>query len=144
MTRRVGVLLIGLLFSIAASARAQEAELGKVLDRLAAAWARADAGSLAALGARKGISIDVDGKPIGPLTHRQAAAVLRNVFVGRSTDTLSKGLARIVGGQPPRAFGELSWTVRAQGTTIPERTTVFLALVWEGNAWRITQIRLLR
>jgi len=144
MSRRVATILIGLLLSIAATASAQEAELGKVLDRLAAAWARADAATLAALSARNGVSIDVDGEPIGPLSPRQAAAVLRNIFVGRSTDTLSKGLVRIVGGQPPRAFGELSWTVRTQGTSIPEKTKVFLALVWEGNAWRITQIRLLR
>lgn len=144
MNRRVGAILIGLLLSIVASASAQEAELEKVLDRLAAAWARADAGSLAALSARNGISVDLDGEPIGPLTPRQAAAVLRNIFLGRTTDALSTGLARIVGGQPPRAFGELSWTVRTQGTTIPERTTIFLALVWEGNSWRITQIRLLR
>lgn len=144
MTRRVGALLIGLLLSIAAAASAQEAELGKVIDRLAAAWARADAGALAALGSRNGISVDIDGEPIGPLTPRQAAAVLRNIFVGRSTDKLSKGLVRIVGGQPPRAFGELSWTVKTQGTNIPEKTRIFLAFVWEGNTWRITQIRLLR
>lgn len=144
MTRRVGALLIGLLLSVAATARAQEAELGRVLDRLAVAWARADAISLVTLSSRSGISFDVDGEKIGPLTPRKAAAVLRNIFVGRSTDRLTPGLARIVGGQPPRAFGELSWTVRTHGTTIPERTTIFLALVWEGNSWRITQIRLLR
>jgi hypothetical protein len=34
--------------------------------------------------------------------------------------------------------------VRVHGTTIPEQTTIFLALIWEGDAWRITQIRLLR
>lgn len=144
MTRRVGAILIGLLLSIAASASAQEAELEKVLDRLAAAWARADANSLAALSARNGISVDLDGEPIGPLTPRKAAAVLRNIFLGRTTDALSTGLARIVGGQPPRAFGEFSWTAKTQGTTIPEKTTIFFALVWEGDAWRITQIRLLR
>jgi hypothetical protein len=144
MTRRVVALSIGFLLSIAAVASGQEAELDRVLDRLASSWARGDAHTLAALGARTGVSLDFDGEPIGPLTPRQAAAVLRSLFVGRTTDSLSPGLARVVGGQPLRAFGELSWTVRAQGTTIPERTTIFLALVWEGESWRITQIRLLR
>jgi hypothetical protein len=144
MTRRVIALSIGFLLSMAAVASGQEVELGRVLDRLASSWARGDANTLAALSARSGISLDIDGDPIGPLTHRQAAAVLRSLFMGRTTHSLSPGLARIVGGQPLRAFGELSWTVRTQGTTIPERTTIFLALVWEGDAWRITQIRLLR
>jgi hypothetical protein len=144
MTRRVVALSIGLLLSIAAIASGQEAELDRVLDRLASSWARGDANALAAFSARAGLSLEIDGESIGPLTPRQAAAVLRSLFVGRTTHSLSPGLARIVGGQPLRAFGELSWTVRAQGTTIPERTTIFLALVWEGEAWRINQIRLLR
>lgn len=144
MTRRVVALSIGLLLSLAAVAGAQEVELEKVLDRLASSWARGDSHTLAAFSAKSGIYLDIDGEPIGPLTPRQAAAVLRNLFVGRTTDSLEPGLARVVGGQPLRAFGELAWTVRTQGATIPMRTTIFLALVWEGDAWRITQIRLLR
>jgi hypothetical protein len=144
MTRRVVALSIGLLLSLTAVARGQEVELGRVLDRLATSWARGDAHTLAALSADNGIFLDIDGEPIGPLTPRQAAAVLRNLFAGRTTDSLKPGLARIVGGQPLRAFGELAWTVRTQGTTIPARTTIFLALIWEDDAWRITQIRLLR
>lgn len=144
MTRRVGYILLGLLLSCIASASAQEAELDRVIDRLAAAWAQADAATLAAQSARKGVSIDLDGEPVGPLTPRQAAAVLRKVFMGRTTKTLSTGLSRTVGGEPPRAFGELAWTARAQGTSIPEKSTIFLAFVWEEDGWRITQIRLLR
>jgi hypothetical protein len=144
MTRRVVALSIGLLLSITVVAHGQEVELDRVLERLASSWARGDANTLAAFSARTGVSLNVDGDPLGPLTPRQAAAVLRNLFVGRTTHSLSPGLTRVVGGQPLRAFGELSWTVRVRGTTIPERTTIFLALVWEGDAWRITQIRLLR
>jgi hypothetical protein len=144
MIRRVVTLGFGFLLLWTAAARAQEAELDRVLDRLAASWARGDAFSLAALGARTGISLDVDGDAVGPLAPRQAAAVLRQVFGDLTTLSLSPGMARIVGGSPLRAFGELSWSVRAHGTTIPLRTTIFLALVWEEEEWRITQIRLLR
>jgi hypothetical protein len=49
-----------------------------------------------------------------------------------------------VGGQPARAFGEITWTTRARGTTIPERANLFVAFVREGDAWRITEIRLMR
>jgi hypothetical protein len=50
-----------------------------------------------------------------------------------------------VSGSPRRAFVELAWTIRARGTTIPERYKIFLALVNDDrDAWRITEIRLLK
>jgi hypothetical protein len=53
-------------------------------------------------------------------------------------------MSRTVGGTPTRAFGEISWTTRARGTTIPERATIFVAFVLEDERWRITEIRLIR
>ena len=48
----------------------------------------------------------------------------------------------MVGGQPPRAFGEVTWMMQPRGTTIPERVTVFVAWVLQKDRWRITEIRL--
>lgn len=143
ITRAAALAALFLLASVGA-AGAQEADLDQVLSRLAASWARGDAAALAALGARAGLSLDVDGEPVGPLAPRQAAAVLRRIFEERETITLRHGMAQLVGGTPLRAFGELAWVMRAHGTTIPERATIFLALVREDDDWRITQIRLLR
>jgi len=144
MKRRIVVLSLGLLIGLTTTGQAQVAELDSILHRLASSWARGDAHTLAAYSSRGGVSLELDGEAIGPLTRRQVSAVLRGLFVGRKTDSLRPGLARVVGGQPPRAFGEFAWIVRTQGTTVPERATIFLALVWEGERWQITQIRLLR
>lgn len=118
--------------------------LEQSLNRVAAAWHRGDAGAITELGAAAGISIDVDGSTVGPLGPRQAAAVLRRVFEDRESVGVRTSLTRAVGGEPARAFGELTWEVRSRGTTIPEQAKLFVALVHESGQWRITEIRLLR
>lgn|SRR5690606_38854190 len=133
------VLLLGALASTASAQR-----LDPVLQRVAAAWHRADVGSITSIGAESGITIDVDGNVVGPLNSRQAAAVLRRVFDGRESVSATPRPARPVGGEPARAFGQIIWTTRARGTTIPERATLFIAFVREGEDWRITEIRLMR
>lgn len=142
MIRRSLALAAVCLLALAARAHAQD--LDQVLDNFAAAWARGDAGAIARLAARNGLSIDLGGSPVGPLSPRQAAALLRRIFEDRETVVIRAGMAQVVGGDPPRAFGEVAWATRSRGTTIPERATVFLALVREDGHWRITQIRLLR
>lgn len=118
--------------------------LGQTLDRVAAAWHRGEAGAITALAARGGVSVDVDGRSVGPLGQRQAGAVLRRVFEDRESVGARANMNRVVGGNPARAFGEISWTTRARGTTIPERATLFVAFVLEDESWRITEIRLIR
>lgn len=132
------------LLLLLAGARASAQELEQVLDRFAAAWARGDAGRVAALVSRGGVSIDVGGGAVGPLGERQAAALLRRAFDDRETSIVRAGIARVVGGNPPRAFGQIVWIARFRGTTENENATVFLALVHERDGWRINQIRLLR
>ena len=48
------------------------------------------------------------------------------------------------GGQPVRGFGELSWTSRPRGVTDSETSTVYIGTVWENDAWRIRELRVLR
>ncbi len=135
-------LLLALAPALAPPARAQE--LNDVLARFAAAWARGDAGGLAALVSRNGVTIDIGGGEIGPLGGRQAAAVLRRLFDERETTAVQARFAQVVGGAPTRAFGEIRWRARSRGTTESEGATIFLALVRENGTWRINQIRLLQ
>jgi hypothetical protein len=130
--------------SVLGAAPAPAQELEPVLRRVASAWHKGDAGELSRLGAGAGIALDVDGSTVGPLGARQAAAVLRRVFDDRESVSATPKVSRTVGGEPARAFGEITWTTRARGTTIPERATLFVAFVREGDAWRITEIRLMR
>jgi hypothetical protein len=136
--------MLAAALSTLATAAASAQELSPVLQRVAAAWHKGDAGALARLGAETGISLDVDGSTVGPLGARQAAAVLRRVFDDRESVSAAPRVSRTVGGEPARAFGEITWTTRARGTTIPERATLFVAFVREGDVWRITEIRLMR
>jgi hypothetical protein len=137
--------ILALLFLLAGNtpAAAQGGELLRALERVTQAWARGDADALAAQAARSGLSLEVDGRQVGPLGSRQAAAALRRVFDERETVGLRPGQADIAVGSPQRAFVELAWFTRARGTTIPERATVFVALVREDGGWRVTEIRLL-
>jgi hypothetical protein len=131
-------------FIVLLRAPAAAQDLTPALQRVAAAWHNGDARAVAALGAEAGISLDVDGSTVGPLGPRQAAAVLRRVFGDRESVSAAPRVSRTVGGDPARAFGEITWTTRARGTTIPERATLFVAFVQEDGAWRITEIRLMR
>jgi hypothetical protein len=139
---RPAAIAAALLLIAAATAAAQEP--ARIVERIGGAWHRGDASAITGLGARAGISLDVDGRPVGPLPARQAAAVLRRVFEERESVGVRTTMTRAVGGEPPSAFGELSWTARARGTTMPERARLFIALVLEDGGWRITEIRLLR
>lgn len=122
-------------------AQANAQDLTEVLDRVAALWASNDAHGLARFAAKGGIALDIDGKPMGPLGERQVAAVLRKLFEERETLQVRRMVTKIVGGEPTGGFGEISWVMRTRGTTIPERTTVFVAFTLQEQRWRITQIR---
>jgi uncharacterized protein (TIGR02246 family) len=144
MIRRMFLPVVLVAFAALASAPAAAQDPGPTLQRMASAWHKGDARSVAALGATDGISLDVDGSTVGPLGARQAAAVLRRVFDDSESVSASPRVSRTVGGDPARAFGEITWTTRSRGTTIPERATLFVAFVREDDAWRITEIRLMR
>lgn len=140
MKRAISLAVVALAVAVPASAQ----ELAGVVDRVAAAWARGDANGIVAFAARSGVSLDVDGDPVGPLGRRQAAAVLRRLFDKHETVNARTGRAKVVGGSPEKGFGEISWTARVRGTSIPERSTVFVALLREDDRWRVTEIRVMQ
>jgi hypothetical protein len=113
-----------------------------IVDAIAMAFTQGQAKILVSLAARDGISIETREGQMGPLAPRQATAVLRALFGDRQTVSVRPGSTHVVGGSPARAFTEFTWVTRAPDTTQPERNTVVLELVREGNNWRITQIRL--
>jgi hypothetical protein len=131
-----GCLLLGAFTAV----RGQSVE--SVMDQFASYWASGDAAGIAGLAAENGITLDVERKQSGPLRERQVAAVLRDVFQKRETIQVRRHAPQIVGGQPPRAFGEVTWMTQPRGTTIPEKVTVFVAWILQKDRWRITEIRL--
>jgi hypothetical protein len=138
---RTLVLLAALFALVPAPGEAQA--LRDFTQRLTLSWARNDAGSLVDHGSDDGIAMDVDGRAIGPLRSRQAAAVLRRLFDERETISVTVTSQKELPGSPRRAYLELVWLRRARGTTIPQRNTVFVALMEQDSSWRITEIRVL-
>ena len=135
-------LVAALVLALPFGASAQDLEGS--LDRFAAAWTRGSAGGVAQLAASDGMVIELHGDAVGPLGHRQAAGLLKRVLDDLETHSLRADLARNVGGEPLRAYAELTWVSRMKGTSIPETRRIFLALLREDAGWRITQIRVLR
>lgn len=134
-------LLVTIALLRASDARAQR--LDDIVDIVRFAWSQSDAKAVAAMSARGGVSIETREGRLGPLGTRQANAVLRRLFEERETVSMRIGRTQVVGGSPRRAFSEITWIARAPDTTEPERITVLLELVQEGENWRITQIRML-
>ena len=129
---------------ILAQAPVHAQDVQEVIDVLTGLWARSDASAIALLASRQGMTLDLEGRSIGPLGTRQVSALLKEMFNERETLSVRMKPAQLVGGSPGRAFAEITWTLRARGTTIPERTSVFVALVIEEERWRLTEIRLVR
>ncbi len=142
------LLLVGLALVLAAApARAQSRdvqELRSVVDRIAAAWARGDAGGVVSRAVRSGVQVEVGGGPMGALSNRKAAAVIRRAFDDLETVSARTRTVEVTGGNPPRGYGEIEWVVRMPGSRVSERTRIFVALVRDDRDWRLTQIRLMR
>jgi hypothetical protein len=137
---RTLVFALAIVLFKAPCANAQRPDV--IVEAIAMAFTQGQAKMLVALAAHQGISIETSEGQMGPLGARQATAVLRALFGDRQTVSVRPGSTHVVGGSPPRAFTEFTWVTRAPDTTQPERNTVVLELVKEGNTWRITQIRL--
>ena len=134
--------LAALLVLLPGTAAAQQ--LSEFTKQLTLAWARGDAGDIAALIADRGVSMNVAGEAAGPLQTRHASALLRRVFSDVETISVTLSSKKMQAGEPARAYLELRWVRRARGTTIPGHATVFVAVVEEDESWRITEIRLLQ
>jgi hypothetical protein len=107
-------------------------------------WAGSDASGLVRHLDPTGVSIDVGDGPMGPLSDRQASALLRQLFDQGETVNVEAGMLERVGGRPPRGFGAITWTTRPRGTEVPIRRTVYFGLEWVDGAWRVAEIRLIR
>jgi hypothetical protein len=139
---RRALALTAMLLGVATTVRAQD--FRPVVQQLARGWQRGDVSMLSSHTASMGLSLDVEGRRLGPLPGRQAVAALSRLLDERETVSVSTGMQKEMEGSPRRAFAELNWVTRPRGTTIPQRTTIFVALELERDRWRITEIRLMK
>lgn len=127
-----------------AHAQSRGDDLETAFRSVAGLWARGDASGLVRYMAPAGLSIDVADGPMGPLNHRQAAALLRQLFDQGENVGVQTGMLERVGGTPPRGFGAITWITRPEGTRVPVRRTVYFGLAQTDGGWRVTEIRLIR
>lgn len=122
-----------------------DARLEVFVARVARLWEAEDEGALAGLAPRSGrILLEVAGEGGGEVGERHAAAVLRSLFSGRETVSIRPARVTVAGGRPLQGFGELTWVFRPRGITDTESSSVYVGAVWEGGAWRIRELRVLR
>lgn len=140
MSRILAALALVLLPSLAA---AQGEDLRTAFRDVATQWAREDAGAVVRHMVPGGLLIDASDGRMGPLTGRQATAVLRQLFEQGETVDVDIVMVERVGGVPPRGFASISWTTRPRGTEVPVRRTVYFGLQQLGGDWRVSEIRLI-
>jgi hypothetical protein len=134
-----GLLALVLLACPGPSWQALEGEA----QRFAQAWAAGDVQALSRVFNPSGIRLHLPGEEHMTIQPRQAQAALR-AFVGRYPG----GDARVTrvspaGGDPRKGFAEIRWRSRAQGVGEPVTFTLFVAFSLEGQAWQVTEIRVL-
>jgi hypothetical protein len=145
--RRGLALLPLLLFALAApspaAAQRDNDDLQSTFRAVANAWARQDPSVVVRHIAPGGVSIDASDGPMGPMGERQAIAMLRRIFSAGQTVSVQTGMLERVGGQPPRAFGSITWVTRPEGTQVPVRRTVYFGLELTSAGWKVSEIRLI-
>lgn len=138
-------LLAVLLWPRAAAAQQPPAPLQNFIASVARLWADGNAEAIVELAAPDGrILLDLAGEGPGEVQERNAAAALRRLFNDRETVTTRTTQVAISGGTPLRGFGELTWVARPRGVTDTQASVVYVGAVWDGRAWRLRELRVLR
>jgi hypothetical protein len=121
------------------------ASLSGFVGTVARLWSAGDADALVELAPKDGrILLDLVGEGPGEVQPRNAAAALRRLFGERETVTVRPTGATVSGGTPLRGFGELTWVARPRGVSETLSSVVYVGAVWEENAWRVRELRVLR
>jgi hypothetical protein len=139
---------VPLLLLVLLPASAQESQrvqpLEEFVRQVARLWAAGDAAALLEyLPADGRIFLDI-GDGSGSVQGRHAAAALRALFAERETTSARPTRVTIAGGRPLRGFGEIAWSSRSRGMSQPQNSVLYVGTVWEGDGWRIRELRLLR
>lgn len=144
MKRSIGFLLLGACLVCADSAVAQTpAPLEQFVRRVGYLWEAKDVDNLVDLVSESEPILFDRGSGIEQVNGRHAAAALRSVFSDLESVSVRPVKATVSGGQPVRGFGELTWVYRSRGGPVPRTRTVYVGAVWDGDDWRISELRLL-
>lgn len=122
--------------------REDQALVGAVED-LTRAWARGNAEGVAAHFAPGGVSLKLDGPVRASVAPRQASAALREFFRSYEGGGIRLVRAAPLVGTPDRGFAEILWAAPVSGTSQSVQRSLFLGLFFDGELWRVDELRLL-
>jgi hypothetical protein len=143
---RSALLLVALLALLAAAplhAQATPAQLQRFVGTVAHLWGAGDAGAIAELVPPRGQVLLDTGSGSESVNSRHAAAALRALFGDRQGASARLVRATLAGGSPARGFGQLEWVFRTRGAPVTRSCTVYIGAVWDGDQWRISEIRVI-
>ena len=135
--------LMGLGTTLEAQEPPATPALTGAVEGLAHAWARGNAEGVAAHFARGGVSLKLDGPVRASVAPRQASAALRDFFRSYEGGEIQVVRAAPLAGTPDRGFAEIRWAVPASGTSQAVQRSLFLGLFFDGEIWRVDELRLL-
>jgi hypothetical protein len=117
--------------------------LAGAVEGLARAWAQGNAEGVAAHFARGGVSLKLDGPVRASVAPRQASAALRDFFRSYEGGEIQVVRAAPLAGTPDRGFAEIRWAAPVSGTSQAVQRSLFLGLFFDGETWRVDELRLL-
>ena len=120
----------------------QQPALADVAAAAARYWSQRDADGIARVLSPSGVALHLLDESHTAAGVRQARAAISDLLGrgGRAQVTRAEQL----GGVPRRGFAELGWEVTAPGSPAALRYVIFLGFVLEDEAWKISEIRVLR
>jgi hypothetical protein len=139
----IGVAAQALPARLGAQEDADEEALRDLVSAIARSWTRGDAEGVLASAAGDGVRLQLPGGGSARQSQRRAAAVLRRLLAGGEGGRAGAGMVSVVGGSPPRGFGELLWESGSPGEPGVVSGVVYLGFRMEDGRWRLHEIRLL-
>lgn len=140
----VAACAVALLTAVPADAQQRSSvPLEDFVQQVAWLWNMGDVAALVdLLPLRDRIVLDT-GSGTETVQPRHAAAALRALFDARDSSAARAVRVTLAGGDPPRGFGELAWSFRNRGAPTSQTRSVFVGAVWQGDAWRINEVRVM-
>lgn len=142
----VPAVLLALLAAAApspSSAQTPPASLGVFIDQVAGLWNETDVSGFLTLVRDDGRFLLDTGSGTETVNVRHAAAALRALFAERETVAAHVIRATVAGERPLSGFGEISWTFRGRGAPGEQARVIYVAVVHDAEAWRVTELRIL-
>ena len=117
--------------------------LDPVATDVAQAWQEGDPGALVRVMRPSGIRLHLGEEEHASLAPRQVQAALRDFMARYSSGEVGIMRVALAGGDPSKGFTDIRWRTVASRGSETVTFTLFVAFALEGEAWQITEIRVL-